>query len=61
MSRDDLPGVVLISVIVILFAMNLHETVVEIQCARNGYPTARRVSLTKIACFKVENGSTVQR
>lgn len=61
MSRNDLPGVVLISVIVILFAMNLHETVVEIQCARNGYPTARRVSLTKIACFKVENGSTVQR
>lgn len=61
MSRNDLPGVVLISVIVILFASTVHETLVSIQCAREGYPTARRVGPTKIACFKVENGSTVQR
>ena len=59
MTRHNLPGILVVTIVALAFALNLHESVVEIQCARNGYPTARRVSLTKIACFKVENGTTV--
>lgn len=66
--RVDFRDVVVQSVVVVIlltiavgFGMEVQQSVKEITCARAGYPIARRVSLTQVACFTVENGATVKK
>lgn len=44
--------------IVLGLVLNVADYRASVVCARRGYPTVVRTSVTTLTCFKVENGQT---
>lgn len=59
--KSNVTVVTILAIAIVALVMNLQETVVGMKCGREGYPTVRRTGLVTVTCFKVENGSTIQK
>ena len=59
--KSNVTVATILALVAIAFIMNVQESVVAMKCGREGYPTVRRTGLVAVTCFKVENGSTIQK